>query len=251
MNFTKFLMAALVATPLIFANGTVLAEAAADADLKKQVASILESFGIKDADTTINDIGVDGLREVIVGGDVFYLTADGKHLLIGNMLAVQEDSMINLTEKTKGKLRVETLSALSDDEMIIFGDDDSKHALIVFTDVNCVFCARFHKKIDDFNAAGVRVKYIFMPVIKPTSLADAKSVWCSEDRNKALTDAKEGKKLPAAECETPIEKHLEIGRKLGINATPTIFLTDGSKFNGNWMQMDGKMLATFLDAQAK
>jgi thiol:disulfide interchange protein DsbC len=58
------------------------------------------------------------------------------------------------------------------------------------------------------------------------------SVWCSEDRHKSLTQAKNGQNLPEAECETPVLAHYALGNELGITGTPALIFPDGRLIPG-------------------
>ncbi|OOZ45350.1 DsbC family protein [Solemya velum gill symbiont] len=242
----KLILSSIFASLLLGQVAMVSAAPASDAQLQKQVEKILEKFDAKGAEFTINESSASGLREVVLGQEVFFLTEDGKYIVLGNVLSI-DGGMRNLAEQTLGKIRKPVLDTVSDEEMIIYGKKNAKHTLTVFTDVNCSFCQLFHKKMGEMTAADIRVKYVFLPVITPSSYENAKSVWCAADRNKALTEAKAGKKMATASCDTPIDKHMEIGRELGINSTPTIFLADGSKSSLNWTKMSGGEIAAALD----
>ena len=58
------------------------------------------------------------------------------------------------------------------------------------------------------------------------------SVWCSDDRHKSLTQAKNGQNLPARECDTPVLTHYELGNEIGINGTPALVFADGRVIPG-------------------
>ena len=58
------------------------------------------------------------------------------------------------------------------------------------------------------------------------------NVWCSDDQQKAMTDAKNGVKLPAASCTNPIADQYRQGVQAGINGTPTLVLDDGTMIGG-------------------
>ncbi|OOZ42109.1 DsbC family protein [Solemya elarraichensis gill symbiont] len=242
----KLILSSLLTALLLGQVAMVSAAPASDAELQKQVEKILEKFDAKGAEFKIKDSSASGLREVVLGNEVFFLTEDGKYIVLGNVLSIDE-GMRNLAEQTLGKIRKPVLDTLSDEEMIIYGKEKAKHTLTVFTDVNCSFCQLFHKKMGEMTAADIRVKYVFLPVITPNSYENAKSVWCATDRNKALTEAKAGKKLASATCDTPIDKHMEIGRELGISSTPMIFLADGSKSSLNWTKMTGSQISAAFD----
>jgi thiol:disulfide interchange protein DsbC len=71
-------------------------------------------------------------------------------------------------------------------------------------------------------------------VISPQSVRQAKSVWCSKDRVKAWNDLMFRRIEPQAapDCDTPVEKLIELGRKLGASSTPTWFLETGERYSG-------------------
>jgi thiol:disulfide interchange protein DsbC len=53
------------------------------------------------------------------------------------------------------------------------------------------------------------------------------SVWCSSDRRKAMTDAKNGATVPTLTCTDPVAKQHEIGERIGLRGTPMIISADG------------------------
>lgn len=60
------------------------------------------------------------------------------------------------------------------------------------------------------------------------------SIWCSADRQKALTDAFKGETIsPIEKCQTvDIAAQFNIGHMLGINGTPALVLEDGTVIPG-------------------
>ena len=78
--------------------------------------------------------------------------------------------------------------------MVIFSPKNPRYTITVFTDVDCQYCRKLHSEIAEFNKLGVRVRYVFYPRTGPDteSWRKAEAVWCSADRNEALTRAKAG-----------------------------------------------------------
>ena len=74
------------------------------------------------------------------------------------------------------------------------------------------------------------------PVIRPENTDHSRAVWCSTDRAKAWLElaAQAKPKVPEAStsCANPVDKVLEVGRKLGVNSTPTLFLANGERLSG-------------------
>ena len=72
-----------------------------------------------------------------------------------------------------------------------------------------------------------------MPCPNTESWYKAEAVWCSSNRNEALTKAKNGEALNAPKCPTDIIKRdFELGQKLAVDGTPAIFLQSGEMLPG-------------------
>ena len=177
---------------------------------------------------------IPGLYEVSMGAEVVYVTADGKHLLLGNLfeLATRE----NLTDQVRTIARKKLLNGVDGKQNIVFAPDQAKHEILVFTDIDCVYCRKLHQGMDGFMKAGIKVRYFLYPRAgeKSASGEKAVSVWCAKDQRAALTDAKNGKDIPALTCDNPVGSHLELGQKLGVTGTPSIFFADGYRYPGGY-----------------
>jgi thiol:disulfide interchange protein DsbC len=100
--------------------------------------------------------------------------------------------------------------------------------------VECTYCRKLHAEIGELNRLGVKVRYLMYPRTGPGSPAwkTAEAVWCSADRNDALTRAKRGEKIVAAECKDPVADQFRLGQEAGINATPAIITEKGDLIAG-------------------
>jgi len=58
------------------------------------------------------------------------------------------------------------------------------------------------------------------------------SVWCARDRNQALTNAKNGTKVPSRTCANPVADHYALGQRLGLTGTPMIVTAEGVAMPG-------------------
>jgi thiol:disulfide interchange protein DsbC len=78
--------------------------------------------------------------------------------------------------------------------MLIFSPKNPTYTITVFTDVDCQYCRKLHSEMAELNRLGVRVRYMFYPRTGPNteSWRKAEAVWCSPNRNEALTRAKAG-----------------------------------------------------------
>jgi thiol:disulfide interchange protein DsbC len=59
------------------------------------------------------------------------------------------------------------------------------------------------------------------------------AVWCSKDRKTAITQAKLGQEVKAADnCGAPVAKQFQLGEDMGVRGTPAIFTTSGDYIGG-------------------
>ena len=134
--------------------------------------------------------------------------------------------------------------------MVVFAGDKADHTVTVFTDIDCGYCRKLHSQIDEYEDEGIRVRYVFYPRagVKSESYKEAVSVWCSEDRNKAMTEAKAGRLMEEKTCDNPVQSHMELGELLGISGTPAIVLDNGDLVPG---YVPPKRLAAIIKANGR
>ncbi len=202
------------------------------AELQKVRETVSERFAEIDPQE-IFESPIEGWYTIRKGAVIAYISADGRYLLQGDLIDLQDNS--NLTEQARNDARVVMLSAVPDDELIIFSPDKVQHSVSVFTDIDCTFCRRLHSQIDNYMDQGIEIRYFLYPRNGPTSpsWAKAENVWCADDRNEALTLAKLDKEYPTHTCDSSIvSNHYLIGQDVGLRGTPAIVLDDGTLFSG-------------------
>lgn len=176
---------------------------------------------------------IEGLRLVVVNGMVFFADPEGRYFLNGDMVRVEDK--VSLSSLVLTKLRAEIMPTLNKDDAIIFkAKGKAKTVLNVFTDVECGYCRQFHKQISEYTSKGYEVRYYAWPRSGAAGPVydEMVNVWCSKDKQAALTRAKEGKPVSAPACDNPVAATYEKGRELGINGTPAIFLEGGEQIGG-------------------
>jgi thiol:disulfide interchange protein DsbC len=232
--FANLSLATLMAT-------AVAAEPAAkSADQKSADATIRAAIAKKFPEMKIDEVRPSPMKdiyEVQMGGEIAYISGDGKFLIAGDMYEI--DSRTNLTENGRQKGRMQALAKLDEKDMIVFKPAKVKHTITVFTDVECGYCRKLHSEIAQLNDRGVQVRYLAYPRAGPGTedWAKMEAVWCSMDRKKAITDAKAGKAVKATQCATPVAKQFRLGEQLGVRGTPAIF-TDSGEYIGGYLAPD-------------
>jgi thiol:disulfide interchange protein DsbC len=177
---------------------------------------------------------IPGMYEFMQGADISYLTADGKYFLDGNVYDMSTRE--NLTEALRTRARLAMISAVPESEMLIFGPKNPQYTITVFTDVDCAYCRQLHSEMAELNRLGVRVRYMFYPRTGPNteSWKKAEVVWCSANRNEALTRAKLGAKLDMSKTcgATPVAREYALGQSIGVRGTPAIVTENGDYIAG-------------------
>ena len=194
---------------------------------------------------------VPGFYEVIVGGQIVYISGDGKYLLQGNLYDVPAKT--SLTEARVAAIRADALRALPADKVMTFAPEHPKHTVTVFTDVDCPYCRQFHKQIAAYNAAGIGVNYVLFPLdIHPNAEKKAEAVWCSMDRKAAYTAAMNGQDPGKATCKNnPVAETKALSLAIGIDSTPTVLAADGTHVNGSVVMNPGQLMAELDRLAAK
>lgn len=212
--------------------GLLQVNARADDPIDAVRAELLKTY----PDAKAGDISaspIPGLYEMRLGPQVFYTSADGHYIVRGDIISVKDD--LNITEQRRSGARLAAINGVGEDKMIIFQPAQVKHTITVFTDVDCGYCRKLHRQINDYLAEGIRVRYLFFPRSGPNteSWFKAEKVWCSPDRNAALTRAKMGEIPQTAQCNpNPVQQHYRLGRQFGIEGTPAIILDNGELIPG-------------------
>ena len=225
-------MQALLRTFFLTAISVALLSAVnAQAEDTKKIREVIQKE-LNAEPTSIVESPVKGLYEVTVPPRVFYVTGDARYILLGNMIDMQTKT--SLTQPKTVKARAAALEQMGEDSMIVFAPKEVKHTISVFTDIDCGYCRKLHSEIAKYNKLGIKVRYLAYPRagIGSESYKKAVAVWCAKDRNKAITIAKNGGKVPYKDCDNPVEKQFNLGQELGVNGTPALVLENGQIYPG-------------------
>jgi thiol:disulfide interchange protein DsbC len=233
---------------LSIAAAALLAFGAAGASAQTQEASIKKLIETRLGEGTkvdsVTKTPYSGLFEVRIGGDILYTDAKADYLFVGRILDAK-------THKDYTKSRIDEITKIkfSDlplDSALKMVKGNGKRVIAVFEDPNCGYCKRFRQTLSEMDNVTV---YTFMyNILSEDSAVKSKNIWCAPDRAKAWDEWMLNGKAPAvaaASCTTPNEKVFELGRKLKITGTPTIFFADGTRIPG---AIDAKALEEKLAA---
>jgi len=168
------------------------------------------------------------------GGRVLYVSENGRYFIQGNIHHFSDGKMANLTAAQEKSGVSKSIGKISTDAKISFVADNPQAEITVFTDTSCPFCHKLHEHMDELNEAGVTVRYLAYPRegLESEAYETMVSVWCSENRREALSEAIDDDDVDAAECANPVKDQFHLGQLIGVKGTPTIIFQDGSLVSG-------------------
>lgn len=220
-----------------------LVQASDVSDIKEKLTAMMPGITID----SIQPLDNTGLFETVINGEIIYFSKDARYVFQGDVITL--DKRENITELKRADLRKQTLASVAEADMIIYDPKKTEYTLTVFTDIDCGYCRKLHQQMAEYNALGIRIRYMAFPRtgIDSESYDKAVDVWCAKDRKQALTDAKNGKEVSSETCKAPIQAQYELGRRLGVSGTPALFLESGEMLPG---YVPPKRLKEILDEKA-
>lgn len=214
---------------LCIAGLSMTAWAAEDlAKLKAQLEQDIEGLTVEQ----IKPSPLPDLYEVLTGGQVLYISKDGRYIFQGQLYDRVDG--VNLTERAKSVVNKKLLAKFDDSKTVVFSPKSPKYTVTVFTDTSCGYCRKLHQEVPELNKLGIKVRYMLFPRAGPDS-PDGKvlqSVWCANNKQEAMNIAKSGGQVPEKSCANPIAEHMELGRKLGLQGTPLMVTNNGTVIPG-------------------
>ncbi len=172
-----------------------------------------------------------GLYEIYADGQILY--TDEKQTAIFAGTLIDGKTMKNVTAERMQKLTAIKFSDLPLDLAVKQVRGDGKRVLASFEDPNCGYCKKLAKDIAKLD--NVTLYTFLLPILSPDSLEKSNQIWCSSDKIKAWNDWMQEGKAPSGkgDCDTSaVQKTVELGRKLAITGTPTLFFADGERVPG-------------------
>ncbi len=189
-----------------------------------------------------------GLYEILVGDEIVYTDENAEYLFIGRLIDAR--TRTDLTEQRVDKLTSVPLkwSDLPLEQAVKTVRGDGRRVMAIFSDPYCPACRQLDTALQEVNNATI---YTFLyPVIRPEFRKHSEAIWCSKDPSQAYFDLVLKRKVPdaAANCVTPIDKNLALGRKLKVNSTPTLYFKDGRRVKG---ARNPEQLSAILDETSR
>ena len=173
-----------------------------------------------------------GLYEGYAEGQILY-TDEKQSVIIAGGSLIDGKTMRNHTAERMQKLTAIKFNELPFEYAVKQVRGDGKRVMASFEDPNCGYCKKLAKDIAKLD--NVTIYTFLLPILSPDSLEKSNQIWCSTDKAKTWNDWMQDGKAPSgkADCDTTaVQKTIELGRRLSINGTPTLFFADGERIHG-------------------
>ena len=227
IRFLKYLALSIMLAMCVTANAT-------EEQVKASLSKHLPSFVVTGIAASI----IENFYEVEVNNSaLIYVSSDGTKMIRGEIYDLSGEDLNNLTRRKIQEKSISAFSELTKTETIKYKSKSGTRSIYVLTDVDCHFCRKFHREVPKLLSLGIGVNYIMFPQNGPDSMTGLKFkyIWCSKDREKAMSDIFNGSAnfAEAQVCEVPLADHLIAGRKMrNGNATPQIYTDKGELIGG-------------------
>lgn len=207
----------------------------ADSKVLKHLAIALKKYQI---DAKSVSLLSPHLAEIETASDTIYITTDGKHILAGTVIEVRNGKGVNLKNERTAK---DVMKLVDDGNAITYAAAKEKAQIVVFTDISCGYCRKFHAEIPALNAMGITVHYLAYPRNgSPSAVAtEMQNAWCSKSPQKALSSLFDGQPITPSKgkCRgTEVQTGYDFGQIQSFTGTPLLLI--GSELEPGFVTAD-------------
>ena len=218
----------LVAGALVLSAGSAVAQKDPTATIRAAVEKWLQGrYPVE----SVRKTPMPSMYEVQVGTDLIYVDQTARYAFVeGQMVDLQDNR--NLTQARMEELLRIDFKSLPLDLAIKQVTGNGSRVLAVFEDPNCTYCRKLRR--DLVNVKDLTLYTFAYPILAPDSETKSKQALCAKDPAAAWDAMMIAGKLPDNDgaCETGIAKISELGRKLRVTGTPTMFFVNGKRIPG-------------------
>lgn len=189
--------------------------------------------------TDIQPAPMDGIALVELNGtDSVYASDDGRYIFTGDLIELGDKGPVNLSQQRMQTVRSKGLAKVDPANLITYkAHGKQKAEVYAFTDTTCPYCRKMHSHMADYNKAGITVHYLAFPRGGPASQAatDMRHIWCADDPREAFTEANLHDRISQAklgDCAKAVNTEYQMGVRMGVRGTPTLYSTDGVQLGG-------------------
>ena len=180
-------------------------------------------------------------------GMALYLTADGKHVIAGNLYDAQGNDLSTapLEKLVYAPMAKEVWAKMENSSWIQDGDKNAPRTVYLFSDPNCPYCNMFWEQARPWVDAGkVQLRHIMVGIIREDSPGKSAALLAAKNPQQALHDHEKAGKASTlkalgsipADVQAKLDANMQLMSELDVAATPAIFYLDE---HGNLQQQQG------------
>jgi thiol:disulfide interchange protein DsbC len=245
MKVKRFLSTALLCFIAVLANplGAQVARTEQSVDaIRSQLAKRIPSENIRDIRASLT---FPGMFEAVTGNEMIFFNADLKTIIVG--VAVDFLTGENITEARIKELSKIDVTILPVSSAIKTVRGNGERVLHVFSDPDCLFCARLETNLSAVNNVTIYTYLFPISQLHPDALRKSSLLLCADSPATAWHAWWTSKNLPShdrTQCASTIEAIVSLAKKIGVSGTPTLFSADGRRAVG---ALPTEQINTFLD----
>ncbi len=175
----------------------------------------------------------------------FYIHKSGQYVVPIIAKINKNGSVVDLNIEKEKQLIAKELANFSKDNVILYGEDNKRAEIYVFSDFTCPHCKSLHKSLPEIINSGVKVNYLPYPrngINDKYAMAGLKRIICSETPTMDFDSAFENPKKfyqavtpfnsTCEEANLVLHNNLILADRVGVSGTPYVFLSDGTLLGG-------------------
>jgi len=188
----------------------------------------------------VRESEVEGLFEVMSGGNVLYYAPKGNYIVFGEIWTPEGKSV---TAARRDEMVSRQLKDLPLDQAVRIGK--GPNMVIEFTDPDCPFC---RKAAEFFRERQDVTRFVFFsPLVQLHPDAEKKAAWvlAAKDRAKAYHEVMSGRKdrdafpVPSAEASGLVARHRQLAARMGVMGTPMFWVNGKAVQGANMPLLEG------------
>ncbi len=176
------------------------------------------------------------LYQIVVarGEDPIIIYTDENFRFMMQGSVVDTKSMRDINDDTVKELTALDFNALPLDRAIKKVKGNGSRKIVVFSDPDCPFCKRIEQEFEKMTDITVYVLLYPIEQLHAKAPDRSRAIWCSPNRLKAWEDYMLRGTAPTAkgDCANPVADIVTLAKSKGINGTPTLVFSDGTRIPG-------------------
>lgn len=228
----KSLFKVAMAVPLLSLAFSAYASDATDA-----LTQVLKERYPTTTFSEVNETQVQGLYELVAGKNIFYTDSSGKYLFFGSLYDMENSR--DITQERRANMNRVSFDELKLADAIKEVKGDGSRVVAVFTDPDCPYCRQLEATLAEMKDITIYRFLYPLTSIHPGADKVSAQVWCAGPDDSVRMAAlgsymlKGATPANAGACETPVDRNVALGKKFGINGTPTLIAADGRMHPGS------------------